>query len=193
MPESLTRPLLEGKPLLGDSDPQEQPVDIMAFHRWHTYLDRGDGESRTILALEVEARIRRLVLNHKEGLYEAKILPAGKAEDIAHYLADHYMEEWAVSDAARNAGLHPNYAMAIFRRAFGISMVAYVTQLRVAMAQQLLVSGELDVLQVGFESGFGSTSRFYAAFKAQTGQTPLAYRRALKWGSGDLPREKRGL
>jgi AraC family transcriptional regulator, melibiose operon regulatory protein len=190
LPERLLHALLAGAPLSEQGSPSEQAADLSAFQRWHAYLAGAEEEGRAILALEVEARLRRLVLRSPaDSLGGAKPAasanpPAGKAEQIAHYLAEHFSEEWAVGEAARAAGLHPNYAMALFRRAYGLSMVAYVTQLRVAMAQQLLVSSDLDVLQVGYESGFGSTSRFYAAFKAQTGQTPLAYRNSLQWSGG---------
>jgi AraC-like DNA-binding protein len=193
LPERMTRRLLEGIPLVDQGSPQEQSADLCAFQRWHTYMAQPEGEERAILSLEVEARLRRLILNQTAewaGVVDAAAAgasivaanpPAGKAEQIAHYLAEHFTEEWTVREAAHSAGLHPNYAMALFHQAYGISMVAYVTQLRVALAQQLLVSSELEVLQVGYESGFGSTSRFYAVFKAHTGQTPLAYRNSLKW------------
>jgi AraC-like DNA-binding protein len=183
LPERLTRSLLEGRPLVGEMSRDGQAADLAAFQRWHDYLETDEGEGRTILTLEVEARLRRFVYHSKESHPEALESPTGKAEQIAHFLAEHFADAWAVKEAARSANLHPNYAMTLFRRAYGISMVSYVTQLRVALAQQLLVSSDMDVLQVGFESGFGSTSRFYAAFKSQTGQTPHSYRSSLKWSN----------
>jgi AraC family transcriptional regulator, melibiose operon regulatory protein len=181
MPDRLTQRLLGAIPLLEDVSSQEQIVDISALFRWQNYLETTDADKRTILALEVEARLRRLVLNShvsQTGILRPLI---GKVEQIAHYLVENYTEDWTVRDAAIAAGLHPNYAMALFRRTYGISMSGYVTQLRVALAQQLLVNSEMDVLQVGYESGFGSTSRYYAAFKEITGQTPFAFRRSLNW------------
>jgi transcriptional regulator GlxA family with amidase domain len=70
--------------------------------------------------------------------------------------------------------------MTIFREAFGVGIVDYVTQHRVAHAQQLLATGDLNVLDVAMQSGFGSASRFYEAFKQVCGTTPLAYRRELR-------------
>lgn len=185
MPERLTRPILQGLPMMGDEPPEGQAADLEAFQRWREYLSVQDEERRTILALEVEARLRRLALSKEPGgqpeISSSLPMTESKADQIARFLAEHFTEQWAVGDAARHVGLHPNYAMTLFRQEYGLSMVEYVTQLRVAQAQQLLVGSRLDVLQVGFESGFGSTSRFYAAFKAHTGQTPLAYRKSLRW------------
>ena len=183
MPDPLTRSLLEGVPLIDMVSPQEQAADLTAFQRWHAYLATEEGGRRTILSLEVEARLRRLELHLNSNPTGGFKPPVGKAEQIAQTLAEHFTEDWEVGEVARSVGLHPNYAMSLFRRAYGISMVAYVTQLRVALAQQLLVSSDLEVLKVGYECGFGSTSRFYTAFKAQTGQTPLAYRNSLKWNA----------
>ncbi|CAA9276906.1 MAG: hypothetical protein AVDCRST_MAG93-2941, partial [uncultured Chloroflexia bacterium] len=48
-----------------------------------------------------------------------------------------------------------------------------------AHAQRLLVTGDASVLDIAFDSGFESTSRFYAAFKQACGCSPGAYRAAL--------------
>lgn len=73
-------------------------------------------------------------------------------------------------------GLHPNYAMTLFRRHYGMTLSTYLTRLRVCQAQRLLVSTELEISRVAFETGFGSISRFYEAFKEISGQTPRQYR-----------------
>jgi len=39
---------------------------------------------------------------------------------------------------------------------------------------------ELNSMQVGFESGFNSTSSFYRLFKKKTGKSPDSYRKQLK-------------
>jgi len=76
-------------------------------------------------------------------------------------------------------GLNPNYAAGLFLRHFGMTPTDYLTALRVAHAQRLLLSSELGVLEVALESGFGSPSRFYAAFTRLVGESPGAFRRRL--------------
>jgi transcriptional regulator GlxA family with amidase domain len=68
--------------------------------------------------------------------------------------------------------------MRVFRKQCGASVWEYLTRLRVAHAQRLLITTNLKVLDVAMESGFGSVAPFYAAFAAHTqGLRPLDYRR----------------
>ena len=52
----------------------------------------------------------------------------------------------------------------------------YLTRLRVCQVQYLLMSTDWEVSRIAFETGFGSLSRFYEAFKAVSGRTPRQYR-----------------
>ncbi|MBA2692233.1 MAG: helix-turn-helix domain-containing protein [Rubrobacter sp.] len=47
---------------------------------------------------------------------------------------------------------------------------------RSCQAQHLLISTDHDTARIAFEVGFGSTSRFYEAFKKTSGRTPRKYR-----------------
>ncbi|MCB0059717.1 MAG: helix-turn-helix transcriptional regulator, partial [Caldilineaceae bacterium] len=102
-----------------------------------------------------------------------------KAGIMAHHIADRYAEPLTLDDVARAAGLHPNYAMTCFKQTFGMTILEYTQQYRVAQAQRLLVSTDSSVLDVAMRSGFGSLSAFYTAFRRYTGQTPRSVRQAL--------------
>ena len=102
-----------------------------------------------------------------------------KAEQIAKFIATHYAEPLRAEQIAAEIGLHPRYAMTIFRQAMGMSIGEYLMQYRVMHAQRLLATSETNVIDVALEVGFGSASRFYAAFKRACGCSPGAYRIAL--------------
>jgi AraC-like DNA-binding protein len=85
-----------------------------------------------------------------------------------------------VSRIGREVGLHPNYAMSLFRRTFGATLLEYLTQLRISHAQRLLATTDDKVLDVALSSGFGSLSRFNDAFVRRCGLSPSAYRRQLR-------------
>jgi transcriptional regulator GlxA family with amidase domain len=70
--------------------------------------------------------------------------------------------------------------MHVFRQAYGVSLLSYLTQHRVAHAQQQLATSNLGVLEIGLAAGFGSASRFYSAFRAACGMSPGAYRASLQ-------------
>jgi len=78
--------------------------------------------------------------------------------------------------------LHPNYAMNLFRRAFGTTMTSFITQHRISHAQRLLLTSDESILSVAMAAGFQSLSRFNEAFKAACGCSPRDYRKAHKTG-----------
>ncbi len=100
-------------------------------------------------------------------------------ERMASFIAEHYTETLPITQIAHEVHLHPNYAMSLFRKNYAISIVDYITQYRIAHAQRLLVTTDLNVSQIAIESGFGSVSRFYTAFKAACDQSPGEYRASL--------------
>ncbi len=188
--DALIQPLLRGQPAI-DPDSPSLIADLAGFYRWHADLESGLEERKRVLMLELEARMRRMDLasnlsgqlnplsspHQKPGLLEH----SGKAEKMAGYLAKNFALDWSPENAAKVVGIHPNYAMNLFQRTFGVSMVVYVTQLRVAMAQKLLITTTMEILDIAYECGFGSASRFYEAFKAIAGTTPYRYRKSMQW------------
>jgi AraC-like DNA-binding protein len=77
---------------------------------------------------------------------------------------------------AREVDLHPDYASAIFRKGFGLTPTRFILQHRVSHAQRMLVTSDAKVLEVALEAGFGSLSRFNAAFRQLCGCSPREYR-----------------
>jgi AraC family transcriptional regulator, melibiose operon regulatory protein len=73
-------------------------------------------------------------------------------------------------------GLNPNYAMTVFREGCGLSLWEYVTRLRISHAQRLLLTTDWTMERVALDCGFGSSSRFFAAFRRICGMTPRQYR-----------------
>jgi AraC-like DNA-binding protein len=85
---------------------------------------------------------------------------------------------------SKAAGLHPNYAMALFKKALGLTLIDCVTQHRVSHAQRLLATTDEKIIEVGLNSGFASMSRFHEAFKRACGCSPKEYRNKHRTGLG---------
>lgn len=176
--EALTRRILNGE-MLFVSDGSASSRDAVLLNHWLEDLQIATPERRTIVLLELEARLRRLGLQTSDKSSLAKQGETSKAEQMAAYIAAHYTEPLMISQIAAAVHLHPNYAMKIFRQAFGRGLMEYVTQHRLLHAQRLLVTTQADILDIALEAGFGSSSSFYAAFKRISGQSPGQYRAAL--------------
>lgn len=166
-----------------DASPCER--DEAQLRQWCDDLATADPRRETIVQLELEARLRRIALAASErgGARGARLRRAdsdGAAKHVramARHVADHLTQPLAVDDIAAAAGIGANHAMTLFRRHTGMTLSTYVTRQRIARAQRLLTQTRRPVLQVGFDCGFGSVSRFYEAFGREAGASPAAYRR----------------
>jgi AraC-like DNA-binding protein len=95
---------------------------------------------------------------------------------MARFVAENHAGPLRVRDVAEHVGLHPNYAMTLFRKRYGLTLSTYLTRLRICQAQNLLISTHWDTSRIALETGFGSTSRFYEAFNQVSGRTLRQYR-----------------
>jgi AraC family transcriptional regulator, melibiose operon regulatory protein len=190
LPAVLAQPVLNGAPLLRQTDPSTH-VPAM-FARWQADLASPTAEAETIVLLELHAWLRRLVcdiglqtVDHPAALPSSVALAASSAADqMAHYIAAHCTEPLRVATIAAVVALHPSYAMHVFRQTFGVSIVTYLLQHRIACAQRLLATTKRSIAEIAFASGFASISCFYSAFRRLCGTTPRAYRQALRSAVG---------
>jgi AraC family transcriptional regulator, melibiose operon regulatory protein len=184
LPAALWEALLEGGFVTDDLDAADDvALDRLLFQRWTLDLaPDASATRRTTAFLEVEARLRRLAehahLDKKLSVerHAATGPTRRQVEEILRYVGEHYGDPIEVGSVARAVGLHPNYAMTVFREACGVSLWEYVIRLRVAHAQGLLISTDWTVDDIGFRSGFCSTSAFYRAFGRIARCTPSAFR-----------------
>ena len=64
-----------------------------------------------------------------------------------------------------------------FKQKYGITVVDYLTDLRVEEAKKLLVETDMTVSEISDETGFSDTSYFSKVFLRTVGISPTAYRR----------------
>jgi AraC-like DNA-binding protein len=88
-------------------------------------------------------------------------------------------EEIGLSDIAREVGLSPFTVLRQFRCATGKTPYAYLLEIRLERAKQLLEDGTMPVRSVGLAVGFPDIAYFSRFFKSRTGMSPLEYRRAV--------------
>ena len=95
---------------------------------------------------------------------------------MARFMIANAARPIAAAEVAASAGLHPNYAMTLFRQALGMTIGDYLLRQRLQRAQALLAGTREDVASVAFASGFGSMSRFHEAFARHFGTSPRRFR-----------------
>ena len=189
LPQSLAKPVLAGRPI----STHDTAMDELLLRRWDADIQIDDQETHRIMLMEVEARLRRLARELslqavgsgvQTGAIVAGRAPSSvgvdKAEHMSRYIAEHFAEPLRVEQVAKSVHIHPTYAMHLFRETFGVSIINYLTQHRIAHAQQLLATSDKSVMEIALESGFNSVSRFYTAFNSTCGKSPRAYRESLR-------------
>ncbi|RME69208.1 MAG: helix-turn-helix domain-containing protein [Alphaproteobacteria bacterium] len=184
LPGRLIESLLSGK-FVSDLSLGMPRRDSVQFATWmHDIRSRSKSRHEAML-LEVEARMIRLAGRLSQNSYAADAddgegppSPAIlKAHQMARYICRHYVGPLSSNDVAEHIGLHPNYAMSLFKNVYGISIGGFVTRYRVVQAQKMLVMTNMKIEEIIGACGFKSTSQFYAAFKAHALQTPHQFRK----------------
>ena len=183
LPAAFQTRILQGDVIEEHSD-DHGGYDIAMFERWLRDDLNDDSELQEIVLLELEARVRRLALtNSSKEVEQMEARPidytlTSKVEQMAAFVAVNYTEALTVKEIADEVGLHPDYATALFKKSFGITLSNYLLDHRISHAQRMLAVSQAKITEIAFECGFNSLSRFNAAFKKLCGCTPRQYRRS---------------
>ncbi len=163
-----------------------RPYDAEIFMRWREELLSGEAQAAEIVRDELSARVRRL---DREGWRDLRKLAVATprsgghdgervlhVEQMVRFIGEHAHDAIAVADVAKAVGLHPNYAMTVFRREVGLTINQSIVRHRLDTARSMLIATDRPVAQIAFESGFGSLSRFYQAFEQRFKAAPGSFR-----------------
>ena len=94
------------------------------------------------------------------------------------YINDFYTEDIRIPDLAAMENLSNSRYHAVFKEAMGMSPSAYVTELRMRHACELLRTTDMSVKQIGSLVGYRDPHFFSKAFKLSVGASPAEYRRS---------------
>ena len=165
--------------------------DFDMFARWRQDLLSGDRSLEPIVQDELTARVRRLDREGWHDLRDAQPVtkPAAhhdhdhnrvlKVEAMARFISENALDDISVELVGQAVGLHPNYAMTLFKRVLGFSIKQSITRQRLDAARSMLIATELNVATIAFDCGFRSLSSFYEAFDHRFKNSPANFRKNL--------------
>ena len=93
---------------------------------------------------------------------------------VKEYLKDNFASVPNIEELAEIAHISPFYLMRLFKEEIGLSPHAYINQLRVNRAKEMMAEG-LPLLQITYELGFTDQSHFSKTFLKITGVNPNRY------------------
>lgn len=100
-------------------------------------------------------------------------------QTAVEYLATHYVEQITVEDVSRLMGYDEYYAMKLFKRFCGWTIVDYLNGVRATKAGELLETTTDNSKRIAAAVGYNSASYFNRQFKKTFGLTPTEYRQRI--------------
>jgi AraC-like DNA-binding protein len=85
-----------------------------------------------------------------------------------------------IAEIAREVGASPAHLQRAFRAHFGLTIVSWLQQRRLARARDLLLTTDLSITEVALASGFGDHSYFTRLFTREIGTAPSRFRASLR-------------
>ena len=101
-----------------------------------------------------------------------------KLAEARAYIQAHFRQDVNVAMLAEQFGLSASYFRKLFKEAYGMAPMQYITALRINTAQDLILSGEVNITEAALLSGFDDIYYFSTLFKKQTGLSPSRYLKA---------------
>ncbi len=96
------------------------------------------------------------------------------------YLETHYDVDIKIEQIGRHIGIHENYLQRIFKEQMSMTIVDYVTKVRMEKAKMLLIGTNIDISMIPEFVGINSVQYFIKLFKRHYDNTPLQFRRRFK-------------
>lgn len=96
------------------------------------------------------------------------------------YIEKYYYEDLSLDDVVAVTQLSKYYFTRQFNSAMKVTPIQYLTQIRIRVSVQLLITSELSVAEIATRVGFRSSNYFSKVFKKVIGVTPGSYRKNNK-------------
>lgn len=175
-----------GLPADGDFGPlhagvrMSPPIDAALDALWT--VGEGLEGPDALLADSVVLRIAALLLKLRGtgGTDRAAEVSSWRVARAVEFLQSHLADDLSLADLAAAAALSPLHFARTFRHVTGLTPHSYLLHARVRRAQDLLRGTSLPLAEVARTVGFASAAHLVHAFRAETGTTPGAYRRAVR-------------
>ena len=96
------------------------------------------------------------------------------------FINSHYTSTLSLNDVAQYAKVCPTYLSEYFHKKMGMTVKQYINVMRLQHAKKLLLSTNMPIMSICFESGFSSLASFNRNFLENEKISPSAYRSKYK-------------
>lgn len=120
--------------------------------------------------VEVETKLYSVV-DRFIGCHDSTIV-----KQVCNYVLEHINEELSVKLLSDKLYLSKSYLSDIFKQKFGISLLEYITMVKIERAKRLLREENLKNYEIAYKLGFNDDEYFSKVFKKHTGMSPTEFR-----------------
>lgn len=114
--------------------------------------------------------------NKEETSHDSQSRSLEKMKAILKYVEEHYAEHISIEDMAKLTYYSKSHFMKFFKSHMGTGFIDYLNDYRLTMAERMLNSSDLTVLETAQACGFDNLSYFNRIFKRKYGKPPGKYR-----------------
>ena len=98
------------------------------------------------------------------------------AEQAKKFISENLQKKLLIADICTSLGCSKSTLLSAFKRKYGTTVNAYITESRLERACALLSAGEASINEIASECGFSDQSYFSKVFSASYGISPSEYR-----------------
>ena len=138
----------------------------------HSFSDEGyaAGLYRQVLFLEFMIHLNRAVQKNRLEYLDTNDCNM-KIVDILYYINEHITDDLTIDHIADTFYVSKYYMMRLFKQETGYTIGTYISQKRLLLAKELLLSG-VPSTQVCFDCGYKDYSTFSRAYRKLFGESP---------------------
>jgi YesN/AraC family two-component response regulator len=95
---------------------------------------------------------------------------------VIHYIDANYNKSITLDEVARVSHLSSSRLAHVFKEQMGITVIDYLTSVRIERAKQLLLATDQNCTEICFQVGYNNQSYFTRIFKDLVGMPPREFR-----------------
>lgn len=138
------------------------------------------------------AETARAVADAPTSSRHAENAPQAVVDWVCAHLRDHLHERLRLKDLSKHIGYSERHLLNLFRTRTGMTIIRYLTRLRIDRARELIAADPARPLtDVALACGFSNHAHFTHVFHRYIGETPRAFSHTLKTSNAPAREDQR--
>ncbi|MBP3950944.1 AraC family transcriptional regulator [Bacillus suaedae] len=145
-------------------------------------LDKKEEERDMMVQLHLSQlliQICRIIIDEKEKQIEHQQTNV-YLKKVIEFIHHHYDCDLKMKEIGEAVNLHPGYLHRIFKKHFNMTVMEYLTNLRIEKAKMLLADTDIPIIEISSFVGINSRQYFSLLFKKHTQYSPHQYRKLVE-------------